>query len=127
MESPIIMPLPPRKSPRPVPTNAGSGLIEITAPGGLIISTNVFAILPKIYSFTPGIGPAGTVVTLSGTSLFDVTAVQFGGVNAPVFTASTNQLRATVPAGAPAARSPLSRPTGTTPVRTVSPSRSRAC
>ena len=82
-----------------VPTNAGSGLIEITAPGGLIISTNVFAILPKIYSFTPGIGPAGTVVTLSGTSLFDVTAVQFGGVNAPVFTASTNQLRATVPAG----------------------------
>ncbi|MGA2174063.1 MAG: IPT/TIG domain-containing protein [Verrucomicrobiota bacterium] len=82
-----------------VPTNASTGLIRVTAPGGVIISTNAFAILPKIYSFTPTIGPAGTVVTISGTSLFDVTNVQFGGVNAPVFTAATNQLQVTVPAG----------------------------
>ncbi len=82
-----------------VPTNATSGLIEITAPGGLIISTNAFAILPKIYSFSPVIGPAGTVVTISGTSLFDVTGVKFGGVNAPVFTPATNQLQVTVPSG----------------------------
>jgi large repetitive protein len=82
-----------------VPTNATSGFIDITTPGGVIISTNVFAILPKIYSFSPGLGPAGTVVTVSGTSLFDVTNVQFGGVSAPVFSASTNQLKVTVPSG----------------------------
>ena len=80
-----------------VPTNAGTGLIEIVTPGGDFISTNLFAILPKIYSFSPAIGPAGTVVTLSGTSLFDVTNVEFGGIKAASFTGSTNQVQATVP------------------------------
>jgi hypothetical protein len=80
-----------------VPTNASTGFIEIVTPGGVIISTNLFAILPKIYSFSPALGPAGTVVTISGTSLFDVTNVQFGGVKAASFTASTNEAQATVP------------------------------
>jgi hypothetical protein len=82
-----------------VPTNATTGLIEIVAPGGIIISTNIFAILPKIYSFSPTLGPAGTAVTISGTSLFDVTDVQFGGVSAPAFTRATNQLQVIVPSG----------------------------
>jgi uncharacterized repeat protein (TIGR01451 family) len=81
-----------------VPTNASTGFIEIVAPGGVIISTNLFAILPKIYSFSPTLGPAGTVVTISGTSLFDVTNVQFGGVKASEFSAATNELQVVVPA-----------------------------
>jgi uncharacterized repeat protein (TIGR01451 family) len=80
-----------------VPTNATTGLIEITAPGGIFISTNVFVILPKIYSFSPGYGPAGTIVTISGTSLFNVTNVEFGGVSATPISVSTNEVQAAVP------------------------------
>ncbi len=80
-----------------IPSNATTGRIEITTPGGLFISTNAFDILPKIYSFSPNIGPAGTVVTISGTSLFNVTNVLFNGVSAGVFSATTNQAQAIVP------------------------------
>ncbi len=80
-----------------IPSNATSGQIEITAPGGVYISTNTFAILPKIYGFGPNIGPAGTVVTITGTSLFDVTGVEFGGVAGSVISATTNEVQAVVP------------------------------
>jgi uncharacterized repeat protein (TIGR01451 family) len=83
-----------------IPSNATSGLIEIVTPGGTFITTNTFAILPKIYTFGPNIGPAGNVVTISGTSLFDVTSVQFGGVSTLDFTATTNQVQVVVPANA---------------------------
>jgi len=83
-----------------VPSNATTGQIEITTPGGVYISTNAFAILPEIYSFSPNIGPAGTVVTINGTSLFDVTNVLFNGASAPVSNPSASQLRVTVPADA---------------------------
>jgi uncharacterized repeat protein (TIGR01451 family) len=83
-----------------IPSNATSGQIVLTTPGGTFISTNTFAILPKIYSFSPGIGPAGTVVTISGTSLFNVTNVEFGGVSTSDFTAATNEVQVVVPANA---------------------------
>jgi uncharacterized repeat protein (TIGR01451 family) len=83
-----------------IPSNATSGRIEITTPGGAFISTNAFAILPKIYGFSPSIGPAGTVVTISGTSLFDVASVKFGGVSTPVSSATTNLAQVIVPASA---------------------------
>jgi uncharacterized repeat protein (TIGR01451 family) len=83
-----------------VPSNATTGLIEVTTPGGIFISTNVFEILPKIYGFTPDIGPAGTIVTISGTSLFNVTSVKFGGVSASPITVSTNEVQVAVPKNA---------------------------
>jgi large repetitive protein len=83
-----------------VPTNATTGLIEITTPGGIFISTNVFAILPRIYSFSPTFGPAGTLVTINGTSLFNVTNVEFGGVSVTPTSVSTNAVQVAVPAKA---------------------------
>lgn len=83
-----------------VPSNAVTGTISVTAPGGLFLSSNSFVVLPKIYSFSPTIGPAGTVVTIGGTSLFDVTSVQFNGLAATPYNVTTNQLQATVPSGA---------------------------
>ncbi len=83
-----------------VPTNATTGLIEITTPGGIFISTNVFAILPRIYSFSPTLGPAGTIVTINGTSLFNVINVEFGGVSAAPISVSTNEVQVAVPAKA---------------------------
>jgi uncharacterized repeat protein (TIGR01451 family) len=83
-----------------IPTNATTGLVEIVTPGGIFISTNQFAILPKIYSFSPVIGPAGTVVTIDGTSLFNVNKVEFGGVSATPTFVSTNEVQVAVPSGA---------------------------
>lgn len=40
-----------------VPSNAMSGPIIVTTPGGIFINTNSFVVLPKIYSFAPTIGP----------------------------------------------------------------------
>jgi uncharacterized repeat protein (TIGR01451 family) len=83
-----------------IPSNAVSGEVQITTPGGIFILTNTFAILPKIYGFSPPLGPAGTVVTITGTSLFDVTGVEFNGVAATVSSVATNQVQVVVPANA---------------------------
>jgi uncharacterized repeat protein (TIGR01451 family) len=83
-----------------IPSNAVSGEIQITTPGGIFILTNIFAILPKIYSFSPALGPAGTVVTITGTSFFDVTGVEFNGVAATLSSVATNQVQVVVPANA---------------------------
>ncbi len=83
-----------------VPSNATTGPITVTTPGGIFINTNSFVVLPKIYSFSPTIGQAGTIVTITGTSLFDVTNVQFNGASATPANVTTNQLQAAVPTGA---------------------------
>jgi YD repeat-containing protein len=57
----------------------------------------------SILACSPGVGPAGTEVTISGTG-FAATAgdnvVKFNGTTATVTSATTTQLVATVPAGA---------------------------
>jgi hypothetical protein len=62
-----------------------------------------FALAPTITSFTPTSGPAGCVVTITGTN-FDnpvVTDVDFNGTDAPDFTiVSGTTLRVAVPVGA---------------------------
>ncbi len=83
-----------------VPTNATTGIVEVATPGGIFISINVFAVLPRIYSFNPTFGPAGTIVTIRGTSLFNVTNVEFGGASATPIAVSSNQVQAAVPARA---------------------------
>ena len=83
-----------------VPSNAITGAITVTTPGGIYINTNSFVVLPKIYSFSPTFGPPGTIVTINGTSLFDVTSVLFNGVSTTPFNVTTNQLQAAVPTGA---------------------------
>jgi hypothetical protein len=83
-----------------VPSNAVTGPITVTTPGGIFINPNSFVVLPKIYSFSPTIGPAGTLVTITGTSLFDVTNVLFNGTSATPLSVTTNQLQVKVPTGA---------------------------
>ena len=83
-----------------VPSNATTGPITVTTPGGIFINPTSFVVLPKIYSFSPTIGPAGTIVTITGTSLFDVTSVLFNGTSATPTNVTTNQLQVKVPTGA---------------------------
>jgi uncharacterized repeat protein (TIGR01451 family) len=83
-----------------VPTNALTGPLRVTAPGGVITSTNSFLVQPKIYSLAPLTGPAGTLVTISGNGFNTVTNVRFNGVNAVFTNLSTTEVLAVVPAGA---------------------------
>jgi len=80
-----------------VPTNASTGLITVSAPGGNFIATNVFKVLPKINSFSPLAGPTNSVVSIYGTGLLNVTNVQFNGVNARPSSTTNSQVQVVVP------------------------------
>ncbi len=90
-------------------SSSGAMCLKDTSPGGGSPSVMRAALLaappvatPTITSITPSPfrGPAGTVVTLTGTNLDVFVRLQFGGVDA-VFAVSPNgkTLTATVPAG----------------------------
>jgi uncharacterized repeat protein (TIGR01451 family) len=98
-----------------VPTNATTGVLTVITPGGIIISTNTFRVLPNITSFSPTLGPAGaTLVTILGTSFFNVSSVSFNGANTANFTVvSSTEIRATVPLSATTGPIRVSTPDGT--------------
>jgi len=90
--------------------DAGGDLGQIA--GGW--SLNVTTTAPSISSFTPLTGPAGTVVTITGTNFSGATAVRFGGVSATVFVEnSATQITATVPTGALSGPISVTTPAGT--------------
>jgi hypothetical protein len=103
-----------------VPANAATGPIRLTAPAGSW-STDTsapgsnFVVQPIIFGFTPGFGPVGTSVTITGAN-FNVgtPSVKFGGVAAATPTGvSFSQLTAVVPVGATSGPVTLSTSDGT--------------
>src|SRR5207253_111649 len=64
-----------------VPAGATTGPLSVTTPGGTATSASAFAVLnpPTIASFSPGSGPVGTTVTISGTNFSGATSVAFNG------------------------------------------------
>ena len=96
-----------------ITTTAPAGLptevtISVTTPGGTVTSVEKFTsaaaapAAPVIASFTPGSGPIGTVVTITGSYFTGARAVKFGSVPAASFTVdSDTQITAVVPADAP--------------------------
>ncbi|MDO8996642.1 MAG: IPT/TIG domain-containing protein, partial [Sediminibacterium sp.] len=88
---------------------AGTGAVDVSVSIGDLASANTaadnftYVDPPTVTALSPATGPVagGTVVTVTGTNLTGVTAVQFGGVAATAFTVdSANSLTATAPAGA---------------------------
>ncbi|MFN0069060.1 MAG: IPT/TIG domain-containing protein [Limisphaerales bacterium] len=79
-------------------TNATTGRFTLTAPGGAIQATTNLVVGPRIVSFSPGVGNAGTNVTLAGGALNGVQEVRFNGVLATFTSGTVNQLTTTVPA-----------------------------
>jgi uncharacterized repeat protein (TIGR03803 family) len=84
-----------------VPAGATTGSIVVTTPSGTLKSNVAFRVTPQIKTFAPTSGSVGTVVTVTGVSLTQTTAVTFGGVKATKFTVNSDtQVTATVPTGA---------------------------
>src|SRR6266513_2912060 len=89
-----------------VPAGATSGPISVTTSDGTASSAASFTVInpPTISSFTPGSGPVGTSVTISGTNFTGASAVLFNG---------TTAITTTVPAGATSGPISVTTPGGT--------------
>jgi uncharacterized repeat protein (TIGR01451 family) len=83
-----------------VPSNATTGPLTISTPGGVVISTGNFRVPPNITGFSPALGPVGTLVTITGTSFLNVTNVSFNNRSAVFTNVSSTEIRATVPSAA---------------------------
>ena len=84
-----------------VPCCGASGKIKVTTPGGNGSSPSSFKVPASISGFSPGSGPVGTTVVITGVAFTGTTAVAFGGIAAVTFTVdSDTQITVVVPAGA---------------------------
>ena len=96
-----------------IPTNAMTGPLTVATPGGLIISTNNFRVQPNITGFSPALGPVGTLVSVLGTSFFNVTNVSFNAGTTNFTVISSTEVRAAVPPAATTGPIRISTPDGT--------------
>ena len=89
----------------PVPPGATSGTITVSLGTATATSTSSFTVpaTPAIASFSPGSGPIGQVVTLTGTH-FSATAsantIKFNGTAATATSSTATQIVVPVPSGA---------------------------
>jgi YD repeat-containing protein len=96
------------------------------SPGGGLSATVLFRIIaskvpsPVITSFTPTEGPAGTVVTLTGTNFLPgPTSLQLDGFKAKITSITETMITTTVPESAPTASFYVTSQSGTAVSKTV--------
>ena len=98
-----------------VPAGATTGNLTLTTAG---VASNglLFAVgpLPVIASFSPGVGPVGSTVLLTGTNLTGTFTVRFNGSGASFTVLSATSISAVVPAGATTGTISLATPIGAT-------------
>ncbi len=91
-----------------VPIGAVTGTISVTTPGGSAITGSAFTIstpaAPAISGFSPGSGPVGTSVTVSGSGFTGVTSVRLNGLAVVPTVPNAGQLSFPVPTGATSGR-----------------------
>ncbi len=97
-----------------VPTGAITGKITVTEGATTLTSAQTYSVKAKLTSFTPSSGPVGTLVTINGTGLKQVSKVTFNNVTATSFTVvSDSKVTATVPTGATTGKIVVTNPAGT--------------
>jgi uncharacterized repeat protein (TIGR03803 family) len=97
-----------------LPNAATTGQVQVTTPGGTLLSNLAFRVTPVILSFSPPNGPVSTPVVITGQSLTGASRVTFGGIKATSFNVdSYTQITATVPAGAKTGKIGVTTPGGT--------------
>jgi hypothetical protein len=99
-----------------VPNGAKTGNISVTTPIGSATSAQKFTVQkanpPKIKSFAPDRGGAGTSVVITGGDLNGATAVKFNTTTASYTVNSPTTITATVPAGATTGKITVTTPLG---------------
>ena len=86
-----------------VPPGAITSQISVVAPAGTgqsLVYYSVTVFTPTISSVSPGSGPAGAAVAITGTNFTGVTAVSFNNVAAAFTVISPTQITTTVPTAA---------------------------
>jgi len=98
-----------------VPAGANSGPITVTTPDGTETSAVSFTVLPPptITAFTPSSGALYTVITITGTSFYNVSSVQFNGTASIFILVNSTTITAKVQAGTTSGPISVTTPGGT--------------
>lgn len=96
-----------------VPNGATTGALVLNSFAGTATVSFFVGAVPTIASLTPAGGPAGTVVTVSGTGFTGISAVDIGGVAAGFSVTDANTMMVTIPAGATTGYLNVTNPVGT--------------
>ena len=85
-----------------VPAGASSGTIAVTTPGGTATSSGSLTVSPPptITGFSPGTGPVGTSVTITGTNLTGTVGVMLGSILTVPTSVTATTVVFTIPPGA---------------------------
>jgi hypothetical protein len=83
-----------------VPAGVSSGPITLFNSHGSNSSATPFGIEPVLSTFAPNAGTVGTIVTLNGLNLSEVTNVTFAGTSAAFTRTGPDQIQTAVPFGA---------------------------
>jgi hypothetical protein len=75
-----------------VPAGASTGPIAVTSPLGTGTSATELIVKPKVQSFSPSSGPAGTVVTIKGSAFTGATKVMFTGHKGKILTVAYGKI-----------------------------------
>ncbi len=86
-----------------VPAGAVTGTISVTNPAGVATAVGSYTVLPPptITSLSPGSGPVGTPVTITGTNLQGTVGVQIGSIVTVPTSVSAMSVTFAIPPGAP--------------------------
>jgi hypothetical protein len=98
-----------------VPAATTTGKITLKTPAGEATSPGDFTLVippAAIASFSPATGEVGTAVTITGTNLADVTAVDFNGTAATITSKTATSIVTSVPEGATSGKISVTAPTG---------------
>jgi nitrogen fixation protein len=98
-----------------VPSGAATGPISVVTPDGTASSTDSFTVTetPSVTGFSPGQGPVGTQVFVTGSDFTNASDVQFSGVSASFTVTDDGDLSAYVPSGAATGPISVVTPDGT--------------
>lgn len=83
-----------------VPAGAKTGVVTVKTFTSMLTGDRTFLVAPQVKSFTPTSGTVGTLVTITGVSLTQTSAVTIGGKPAAFTVVSDTEVTATVPADA---------------------------
>jgi hypothetical protein len=97
-----------------VPAGSAGGTVHVTAPGGSDTSAGSVTIIPPptVSSVSPGSGPLGTLVTITGTNLTGTVGVEIGHLVTVPTSVSATQVTFTIPPGAATGTITILNPAG---------------